>query len=244
MRQHVAPTPFPSVPYGDMYKNGTYLARNASWHVEESPFKAKYIMQLLERNRLEPQMICEVGCGAGEVLRQLQLKMSSRCEFWGYDISPQALELSKPRANAKLHFRLSDFAAEPTPSFDLILILDVIEHLEDYFSFLRQVRSRGRYKLFHLPLDLSAQAVVRKNGMMKRRVDHAHLHYFTKELGLQVLADTGYEIIDWIYAPRSNEIGPHLIQKLFRAPRSIFYGIHRDLAVRLLGGYSLMILAR
>lgn len=246
MRRHfaTAPAPPPAVPYSEIYKDGTYLERNNSWHVEESPFKAKYILRLLDRNRVEPQMICEVGCGAGEVLRQLQSKMGTRCEFWGYDISPQALELSKPRANAKLHFRLSDFAVEQTPSFDLILVLDVIEHLEDYFSFLRQIRSRGLYKLFHLPLDISAQAVVRRSGMMKRRLDHAHLHYFTKELGLQVLADTGYEIVDWLYAPRSNEIGPRLIQKLFRAPRSIFYGIHPDLAVRVLGGYSLMVLAR
>jgi 2-polyprenyl-3-methyl-5-hydroxy-6-metoxy-1,4-benzoquinol methylase len=33
--------------------------------------------------------------------------------------------------------------------FDLILILDVIEHVEDYFSFLRDLKSKSQYKLIH-----------------------------------------------------------------------------------------------
>jgi Methyltransferase domain len=244
MHQHLAHAPSRAVSYGEIYKDGTYFEKNNTWHVEESPFKAKYILELLSRNLLAPQTICEVGCGAGEVLKQLQSKMSANCEFWGFDISPQAYELSKHRANSRLHFRMTDFAAEITPCFDLMLVLDVVEHLEDYYSFLRQIRPRARYKLFHFPLDISAQAVVRKNGMIKRRLDHAHLHYFTKELALQVLLDTGYEIVDWLYAPRSNEIGPRLIQKLFRLPRSVFYSLHHDFAVRVLGGYSLMALLK
>jgi hypothetical protein len=230
--------------YADIYKNGEYLERNPTWHVEESDFKAKYILRLLRRNKLAPKTICEAGCGAGEVLKQLQSSMNAECEFWGYDISPQALGLSESRANDRLHFQLADIGEEKGLPVDLMLILDVVEHLEDYFSFLRRIRSRAQYKIFHIPLDLSAQAVVRKNGMMKRRIDHAHLHYFTKDLAVQVLKDTGYEVLDWFYAPRSNEIGPHLIQKLFRIPRSIFYVINPDMAVRILGGYSLMILAR
>ena len=65
----------------------------------------------------------------------------------------------------------------------------------------------------------------------------------TKELALEALIDTGYKVLDHFYAPRSKEIGPDLIQKIFRMPRALFYAIHRDLAVRVLGGYSLMVLA-
>jgi hypothetical protein len=88
------------------------------------------------------------------------------------------------------------------------------------------------------------QAVLRKNGIMKRREEHAHIHYFTKDIALQVLADTGYHVLDYFYAPRSNEIGPQLIQKAFRFPRAVFFAIHEDLAVRVLGGYSLFVLAK
>lgn len=230
-------------PYVDVYRDGTYLEKNPSWHIEESPFKVKYILQLLRRNSLDIHSVCEAGCGVGEILRLLQLELQPDVEFMGFDISPQAHELSKSRENARLHFKLADITTERRVLFDLMLVLDVIEHLEDYFSFLRATRTQARHKIFHFPLDLSAQAVIRKNGLLKRRRDHAHLHYFTKETALETLSDTGYVVRDYFYVPRSNEIGPHLIQKVFRLPRAILFAIHQDFAARSLGGYSLMVLA-
>jgi SAM-dependent methyltransferase len=211
--------------------------------VEESPFKVKYIIRLLQRNSLQIQFVGDAGCGVGEVLRLLQAQMPPGTEFVGYDISPQAFALSASRANDHLHFRLADITQEHDLNFDLLLVLDVVEHLEDYFSFLRSIRTMARHKVFHFPLDLSVQAVGRKDGLLKRRRDYHHVHYFTKETALQTLTDTGYKIVDHFYAPRSNELGPHFIQKVFRLPRAAFFGIQKDFAARLLGGYSLMILA-
>jgi 2-polyprenyl-3-methyl-5-hydroxy-6-metoxy-1,4-benzoquinol methylase len=119
----------------ELYISGTYLEKNPTWHVEESPWKARQIMRMVTRNHIVPKTICEVGCGAGEVLKQLQEQMDSECLFWGYDISPQAFELSKSRANERLQFKLADIRQEQNAFFDLILIMDVIEHLEDYFRF-------------------------------------------------------------------------------------------------------------
>jgi SAM-dependent methyltransferase len=230
-------------PFLNAYTDGSYLEKNPTWHVEESPFKQKYIMEILRRNSLEIHSVCEVGCGVGEVLRLLQLGMPSETEFTGFEISPQAFELSKSRENCHLHFRFGDITREKGLDYDLLLVLDVVEHLEDYFSFLRAIRSLARYKIFHFPLDLSVQAVIRKNGLLKRRQDHAHLHYFSRETALETLSDTGYRICDCIYAPRSNEIGPNLVQKLLRLPRAVLFRIQPDFAVRLLGGYTLMVLA-
>jgi hypothetical protein len=70
---------------------------------------------------------------------------------------------------SELHFRLADFGQEADAFYNLLLVLEVVEHLEDYFSFLRAIRLRATYNLFHFPLDISVQAVLRKNRMMKRR---------------------------------------------------------------------------
>ena len=67
----------------EQYTSGDYLARNPTWHVEESPWKAKQIMRMLAQSSIAPETICEVGCGAGEVLKQLQGKMDVTCSFWG-----------------------------------------------------------------------------------------------------------------------------------------------------------------
>lgn len=230
-------------PFVDVYTDGSYLEKNPTWHVEESPFKVKYIAELLRRNPLPIKSVCEAGCGVGEVLRLLQLELPPETEFTGFDIAPHAHELSRSRENGHLHFKFADITAEKNLAFDLMLVLDVLEHLEDYFSFLRSIRPLSPYKIFHFPLDLSVQAVIRKNGLLKRRVDYAHLHYFSKETALETLVDTGYKIRDYFYAPRSNEIGPNAVQRAFRIPRAALFAINQDVAARLLGGYTLMVLA-
>ena len=58
----------------NMYADGEYLERNPLWHADESPFKVKQILRMLQKDSLHPQTICEVGCGAGEVLKLLQEK--------------------------------------------------------------------------------------------------------------------------------------------------------------------------
>jgi cyclopropane fatty-acyl-phospholipid synthase-like methyltransferase len=198
---------------------------------------------MLRKNHISPRTICDVGCGSGEVLKQLQENLDNDCVFLGYDVSPQAFELAKGRANEKLQFKLADFLEEQT-NFDLILVLDVIEHLEDYFGFLRRLRARSHYTIFHIPLDLSVQTVFRKKALLKRRELYAHLHYFTKETALRTLGDTGYEVLDYFYTPRSIDFGSEPGEKLLKLPRQVSFAIDRDFAARLLGGFSLLVLAR
>lgn len=227
-----------------IYSNGEYLARNPLWHLEESAWKTVQIRRILWRNQISPATVCDVGCGAGEVLRQLQKILRRDCNLYGYDVSPQAINLAMNRANERLHFCLADFCAVERAWFDLILALDVFEHVEDYYSFLRQLKAKSLYKIFHIPLDISVQTVLRKNGLLKRRFLHDHLHFFNKETALHALRDAGYEVLDYFYTARSNELGNALSKRLLRIPRKLCFALHNDLAVRMLGGYSLLVLAR
>ena len=171
------------------FVTGEYIKKVPHWHTDDSVWKANCVRQVLQRNRLSPRLIGEVGCGTGEVLRQLQLGMDPQCLFVGYDIAPQAIELSRARQNERLQCRVADIRKERDAHFDLLLILDVLEHQENYFSFLRSIKPLSPYKLFHNVLDLSAQAVLRKGNLSKRRQITDNLHFFTKETFLQSLGD-------------------------------------------------------
>jgi hypothetical protein len=229
----------------DIYRSGTYQELAPSWHVEESAAKAEEIARLLKSHHLTPHTICEVGCGAGEVLRQLQPKLPGDCELMGYDISPQAIELARLRENERLHVYLGDFRTDDTSSYDLLLVLDVLEHLEDYFAFLRSIKARGMYKVFFFPLDLSVQTVIRPHGLLHTRDAYAHLHYFTKETAVRALQDTGYEVLDAAYtADALNSPTDELGRRLLKLPRKVAFALNHDLAVHLLGGYRLLVLAQ
>jgi hypothetical protein len=228
-----------------LYTAGTYLQKNPLWHTEESFWKAEQVMRMLDQQTIVPKTICEVGCGAGEVLKQLQQRLNSDCGLLGCDISPQAIELCRSRANEKLHFLLGDVTKISDRFFDLILVLDVIEHLEDYFSFLRNIKERARYKIFQIPLDLSVQTVLRATPMIRDRQRYGHIHYFSKETALQLLIDLGYQIIDYFYTAVALDLPSTNFKNLvMRLPRKLAYSINVDMAVRLLGGYRLLILTR
>src|SRR5438445_13816301 len=127
----------------NIYINGEFLKKNPLRYIDESQFKVEQILRMIEKIRLRPKTICEVGCGAGEVLKLLQEKMDDACRFWGYDISPQALEMCRSRANERLQFKLADISQEEHTFFDLMLVLDVIEHVQDYFGFLNGIRPKA-----------------------------------------------------------------------------------------------------
>lgn len=228
----------------ELYVQGKYLEKNPTWHVEDSPWKANHILTMIERNQLQPRSICEVGCGAGEILNQLQQRLPDDVSFVGYEIAPQAFELCKRRENEKLRFCLKDMLAEEV-SYDIVLAIDVIEHVEDYFGFLRKLRSKGTDKIFHIPLELSAQIVLRGSPILRQRERLGHIHYFTKGTAIAALVDTGYEVLDSFYTPSGCD---STLISLRQVPaswaRRAMALLSPDITAQALGGYSLMVLAR
>jgi len=143
-----------------MYESGEYLEGNPTWGVEDSPWKARQVLKMLSKHGLTPRSVCEVGCGAGEILSQLRQQMPDSVRFVGYEISPQAFEMCRQREADRLEFRLGDIL-EQDVSFDLLLVLDVIEHIPDIYGFLRGIKGKAEHKIFHIPLDMSAQVLLR-----------------------------------------------------------------------------------
>lgn len=227
-----------------IYGNGGYLARNPNWHVEDSPWKARQIERILRQNAISPRTIAEVGCGAGEILVQLQ-KNFPDSEFFGFEVSPQAFSLCDARESAHVHFHLKDLLEEEASYFDVLLAIDVFEHVDDYLGFLKKARKKARYKVFHIPLDLSLQTLFRVNPILKQRQSVGHLHYFFKDTALATLKYCGYEIIDSFYTAAGVE-GTNLSLggRLLKLPRKFMFNVNPDMAVRVLGGYSLLVLAQ
>jgi cyclopropane fatty-acyl-phospholipid synthase-like methyltransferase len=228
----------------DIYHSGEYVEKNPTYHVEDSPWKAEQILKMMRKHSLQVRSVCEIGCGAGEILRQLQLQLPADIEFYGYEISPQAAELWAPRANERLHFYCGDLLATETAIFDLLLCIDVFEHVDNYMGFLRSLRPKADLKIFHIPLDMSVQWVLRRRPILKIREEVGHLHSFMKDTALATLHDTGYEILDWFYTADGLTNTLSIKAKLAKFPRQVLSAISPDATARILGGYSLLVLAR
>lgn len=227
-----------------IYSDGTYLRNNPDWHADDSAWKANHIASLLGRNAIEPRTLCEIGCGAGEILRALSTRLDPSTRFFGYDISPSAFAICSRKANERLTYRLADLL-DTEEHYDVAMAIDVFEHVEDYFGFLRRLRARATYKVFHIPLELSAQEVMRARPLIDARRKVGHIHHFSKETALATLEDCGYKVIDHFYTSGRTELpGQGWKSALLKGPRTALFRMFPDATVRMLGGYSLMVLAR
>jgi SAM-dependent methyltransferase len=231
--------------FESLYTSDDYLKHSPDWHAGVSPVKVVHILHMLARTGLTPQTVADVGCGVGEILAQLQTRMDSSCRFWGYDIAPQAIAQAKKKENEHLHFTLADFTQIDT-SFDLVLLIDMIEHVENCFHLLRHVRARSKYIMIQFSLDLTVGALLRPRTLLGFRSTHGHvghLHYFTKNIALAMLEDLGYEIVEAVYTPEPVP-ATSFSGKGLSLVRKGLYALNKDTAVRLLGGHKMLVLAK
>lgn len=224
------------------YLNGDYASKNPDWDSVDAPWKAGKVAELLARHSLKPISVVEIGCGSGGVLAGLRPHFPE-ASLSGFDIAP---DLEKYWERHKdINFILGDYSDHLTETPDLILLLDVLEHLGDPFNFLGMLRDRSKYLVVHFPLDLSALSVARETPLLYVRNKVGHLHYFTKGLALTLLEECGFEVIEASYTGAAfNAPNLGLKTRLAGIVRRMIYSMHRDIGVRLLGGETLMVLVR
>jgi hypothetical protein len=225
-----------------IYSDGVYRQKNPDWHMADSAWKAERIAAILERNSVSFSSCVEVGCGAGQVLRELAMRYPDR-RFSGYDVSPDAARLWSAPAATSVAYQCADFTTVDVNA-DLLLLIDVFEHVEDYIGFLRKLSGRARWFVFHIPLDMHVSGLLR-DRQLNARQQVGHLHYFSRATAMATLSDTGYRPIDEELTQLSQQTSEGrrtltLVANLFRRGVQL---VSADLAAKLLGGYSLLVLA-
>lgn len=226
------------------YLDDQYLIKNPTWQAEDSPWKSGLVLDLLTRYGINPSRIADVGCGAGGVLENLRYAIPD-ADLFGFDVAPSVTRFwSRPQLSG-ISFQRVDFLNDTSSVFDLILLLDVIEHVANPFDFLARLRPRARHFVFHIPLDLSAISVLRETPLIRQRRNVGHLHYFTKKLALALLHESRFQVIDARYTGAFS-FSPHRNwrTRLAQVPRRAARLLDEDWGVRLLGGETLLILAR
>jgi SAM-dependent methyltransferase len=214
------------------YTDGSYAASNPDWHVGDSPWKARQILKAINRLAKRPNTVAEIGCGAGGILTELSSLM--RADFFGFDPSSYAISLGRSTDTVVLR----QGGAEDMENYDLVLCIDVIEHVEDVFSFLRSLLPKGKSFIFHIPLDMNCYCIMR-NVVMINRQAMGHIHYFDCNTAIATLTDCGYSVKDWFYTSNTD---------LHRSPakdvvKSVIFKINPRLAALTLAGFSIIVTA-
>ncbi|MGB7415017.1 MAG: class I SAM-dependent methyltransferase [Thermosynechococcaceae cyanobacterium] len=224
-----------------IYIDGEYLDNNKDWHLEHSPWKAEKIQEILSQNQISFDSLVEVGCGAGGILYELT-KYYRDADIEGFDISPQVEDLWNQLPENSINLQVKDFL-KSDKFYDVLLLIDVFEHIPDYLDFLNSITSRSKHFIFHIPLDMNVQGLLRELPIRHRNTV-GHLHYFSKSTAIRTLEDSGFKIIDCFYTAEDLELKTSFNKRLLAPVRKVSFKLKPDLTVKLLGGWSLMVLAQ
>lgn len=229
-----------------IYDDGTYASENPAWHMEDSPWKSRRIARLIEGLSEKPLSIAEIGCGAGLILELLRHEHAIDAEMYGFDVSYDAEKIWAMRRPGVNYRRMNILDSDLT--FDLLLCIDVFEHISDYMGFLTRLAQHAKTFIFHIPLELHVASIL-TDRHLRSRAEVGHLHYFSRATALATLKDCGYRvlgdqlschILDEPAVKSKRGLGAHTLAGLARRAVS---AASPALAAKVLGGYSLWVVA-
>ncbi len=237
----------------NLYQSGAYARHNPAWHREDSPWKARKIIEAIPEDVLKELphsiRIVDIGCGVGEILKLVSEFFHKRgltVEAHGYDISSEAI------SHARIHFPAGIFhQSEFTPrewekngrTIDITLMIDILEHLERPGKLLSEAGAVSRYCICHIPLEDNVE--VRLRGLRRRfKNTVGHLHSYTEKNAVRLLEENGFSIerinftcLDYDADYRMKSLPRRLIAQPLRR---IFFKRHPGFTAQVLGNCSLM----
>jgi 2-polyprenyl-3-methyl-5-hydroxy-6-metoxy-1,4-benzoquinol methylase len=226
-----------------IYSNKTYLSNNKDWHSSDSKWKANHINYILKKNNIYPYSIVDIGCGSGDIICNLSL-LYKKTLFHGFDVSIDACKIAKKKNNKRIKFKMLNLKSL-NYKYDCLLCIDVFEHVENYLFFLKSIKKRAKYKVFHIPLDMNVSGLLKTDIIIWARKYLGHLHYFNKQTALSTLEYCEYRIIDFyitapIFISNPNTFKQYLLKYL--AKTIAFFS--KNFAAKLFPGFSLIVLAK
>lgn len=146
-----------------LYTTDEYIIKNPSLHEEDSLWKVKKIIPLVDRfikviNKDRINML-DVGGGAGLILSEISSYIEKMYNInvnkYALDLSPGMLKIQKKR-NPNLKKALNEDICTTSLSnkeIDLTLLIDLIEHVPNPEKALAEVRRISNYVILKVPLD-------------------------------------------------------------------------------------------
>jgi 2-polyprenyl-3-methyl-5-hydroxy-6-metoxy-1,4-benzoquinol methylase len=134
----------------------------------------------------------EIGCAMGTTLNGFRQR---GWDVIGVEPERWTCEQAKDRYGLEVICAPFEGAGLPQESFDVVLLLHVIEHLNDPFSALRQIACLvrpGGFLVLETPRYDTLTFRILKGR--ERSVIPEHLHYFTRETVLMMCRGAGFEV--------------------------------------------------
>jgi SAM-dependent methyltransferase len=156
---------------------------------------------LLERIGTDARSILEFGCG--EAPLGAALKQRQKCRVVGIELDPEAAAVADKRIDAVYRGDVREIVSILDEKFDWIIGGDIVEHLDEPWSFLadlREIAAPGGHLLLSIPNLANASLV---NDLLHGRFDYVymgltcvgHLRFYTRQSIEDMLTIAGWSVV-------------------------------------------------
>lgn len=166
-----------------------YVSRADEW-------KWTHLEPLVRATGLLPQSVLEFGCGSGEML-ELVSRAFPDAELTGIDIAQGMIAMARRRLpHARFEVGDSGLLARGEMRSDLVLAVDILEHLEDPVRCAQDLGQAGDRVALKIPLE---KRTIRLGLPRKARTgtEHmsGHIHFWSLADSRRLLERAGLEIL-------------------------------------------------
>ncbi len=192
---------------GKMGYTKSYSDPKSSHRTEEYGIYADEIVRLAYYCRRKPVKVLDFGCGYGGFLKILQERMGDSVEVHGIEIDSEVCAKASESLSSALVYCVDlkvDTRIVPRGYFDVITMLDVIEHLDDprlYLQRLAECASPDCILLLSTPNIESLNARIYRYNWVLHGAP-GHVYYFGPRSIKIALQQSGWKV-DKLYTERT-----------------------------------------
>jgi len=221
-----------------------YWEKNPGMHIMDSQKKADEIIKMIKGKNIKS--ILDVACGAG-VITNIIKKHTKASIVVGIDISNVAISKAIEYSNgANINWIVKDiFNYKCDKKYDLIICMDVVEHIDNDIGFLRKLSELGTNIVIKVPIEKNTiNNILRKFTKIdpwkeaEKRYGHIH-HYSNLEFSEKLkLCRLYIEKEGYIALPKRTRLLFEIIRVIF-LPLSLF---SKKLVLSTIGGFKIYLL--
>ena len=215
----------------DIYNNNTYIANNPTIHSEDSEFKFKNIEPLLNNINIEKNQIkiLDVGGGAGIIGKYVLDFFENKnimVLFDSLDLSTEMLKVQKKNNPAIKKIINCTIEECKENNYDLILMIDVIEHIERKNDTAKILNKISKYIIYNIPIEKNLFDFIKNLTLLFRyyrnqRKTLGHVHFFSVKTANDFLKKH-HEIIDSFFQPYCFYFRDSLNENYLKLRKNVF----------------------
>lgn len=164
------------------------------WQIE-TDWKAKHLLSVIP-NQLQFNNILEIGCATGLVLSKVSKKLGVGM-ILGIDISNTNVRIAQKEIPHGIFMTgVAEYMPFKDNSIDLVILSDILEHIKDPKSLLKEAKRVSKYVVLNIPLEKCLKNMILKKNYGLEHIE-GHLHAWNKKEILSILNDVGLTVAEY-----------------------------------------------